>query len=232
LTLFHCHQQLQWTTASCRNTTQSVRESYDRIAEAYACRYASELQRKPLDRELLSRFAAEVNGRGEVCDMGCGPGHVAAYLRDAGAKVFGVDLSPAMVEQAQQLNPDISFQVGDMVALHLPDEGLAAIVAFYAIVNISESALPTVFREMWRVLKPGGQLLLSFHIGNEIVRPDEFLGQPISMDFFFFQPLAIRRLMEAEGFAIDNVVEREPYPVDVEYQSRRAYIFARKATGR
>ena len=144
--------------------------------------------------------------------MGCGLGHVAAYLRDAGAKVFGVDLSPAMVKQARQLNPDISFQVGDMMALDLADERLAGIVAFYAIVNIAESSLPTVFREMWRVLKPGGQLLLSFHIGNEIVHQDEFLGQPISMDFFFFQPLAIRKLLEAEGFAIDNVVEREPYP--------------------
>lgn len=214
-----------------RNTSQSVTESYDRIAEAYANRYASELQRKPLDRELLSRFADEVKGQGEVCDMGCGPGHVAAYLRDAGARVFGVDLSPAMVEQAQRLNPDISFQVGDMMALDLPDERLAGIVAFYAIVNISKSCLPTAFREMWRVLKPGGMLLLSFHIGDEIVRPNEFLGQPISIDFFFFEPLTITRTLEAEGFAIDNVLEREPYPADVEYQSRRAYIFAHKATG-
>jgi len=57
------------------NITQSIRESYDRIADEYARRIFNELQHKPLDRELLNRFAAEIVGSGEVCDMGCGPGH-------------------------------------------------------------------------------------------------------------------------------------------------------------
>jgi SAM-dependent methyltransferase len=208
---------------------QSVREGYDRISEAYASRYANELEHKPLDRELLNRFAAEVKARGEVCDMGCGPGHVARYLRGAGTRVFGVDLSSGMVEQARKLNPHISFQIGDIMALDLPDEGLAGIVAFYAFVNIPESSLPKVFREMSRVLQPQGRLLLSFHIGDQIVHPDELLGQPNSMDFFFFQPLRVRRLLETAGFAIEDVIEREPYSPDVEYQSRRAYILATKA---
>jgi trans-aconitate methyltransferase len=82
------------------NTTQSIRESYDRLADEYARRIFNELQHKPLDRELLNRFASEVVGRGEVCDMGCGPGHVARYLRDKGTTVFGLDLSPRMLEQA------------------------------------------------------------------------------------------------------------------------------------
>jgi trans-aconitate methyltransferase len=68
---------------------KSVRESYDRLAEEYARRLFDELQHKPLDRELLSRLAAEVRGRGEICDMGCGPGHVARYLRDAGSEPTG-----------------------------------------------------------------------------------------------------------------------------------------------
>ena len=209
------------------NDTGSVRASYDRIAAAYACHYANELLHKPLDRELLCRFAAEVKGKGDVCDMGCGPGHIARYLRDADVvNVFGLDLSPQMVEQARQLNPDISFQVGNMLALDLLEASLGGIVAFYAIVNIPENLLPTVFGEMWRVLKPGGRLLLSFHIGDEIVRPDELLGQPISMDFFFFQPAEIVNRIEATGFAIEDIVERGPYAP--EYQSRRAYIFAAK----
>jgi SAM-dependent methyltransferase len=115
--------------------TDSVRESYDRLAEEYARRIFDELQHKPLDRELLDRFAAEVRGLGEICDMGCGPGHVARYLRDAGATVFGLDLSPGMLEQARSLNPGIPFREGNMLALDLPDGALAGIAAFYAIVN-------------------------------------------------------------------------------------------------
>jgi ubiquinone/menaquinone biosynthesis C-methylase UbiE len=159
--------------------------------------------------------------------MGCGPGHVARYLRDAGASVFGLDLSPGMLEQARKLNPDISFREGNMLALDILDGALAGIAAFYAIVNIPKLSLPVVFREIQRVLQPGGLLLLAFHTGNEVLHEDELWGQKISMDFLLLQPSEIRVDLEVAGFTIEEVVEREPYP-DVEYPSRRAYIFARK----
>lgn len=208
--------------------TQSIRESYDQLAEEYARRIFNELQHKPFDRELLNRFAAEVSGRGEVCDMGCGPGHVARYLRDAGTTVFGLDLAPRMLEQARQLNPDIPFREGNMMALDLPDGTLAGITAFYAIVNIPQESLPLVFREMKRVLQPGGLLLLAFHTGDEVLHEDELWGRSVSLDFFLFQPSEIRQYVEGAGLAIAEIIEREPYPPEVEYQSRRAYIFARK----
>jgi trans-aconitate methyltransferase len=104
--------------------TDAIRESYDRLAEDYARRIADELRHKPLDCELLDRFATQTRG-GEVCDMGCGPGHVGRYLRDAGASVFGLDLSPGMLEQARKLNPDILFREGNMLSLDLDDATLA-----------------------------------------------------------------------------------------------------------
>jgi ubiquinone/menaquinone biosynthesis C-methylase UbiE len=210
------------------STTQSIRESYDRIADEYALRIFDELQHKPLDRDLLDRFAAEMAGRGQVCDMGCGPGHVARYLRDAGTNVFGLDLSPKMLEQARRLNPDISFQLGNMTALDLDDRALAGITAFYAIVNIPKQYLSSVFREMHRVLKPGGLLLVAFHTGDEVLQEKELWGRPISMDFLLFQPSAIQQYVEGAGFDMEEIIERAPYAPEVEYQSRRAYIFARK----
>jgi len=207
--------------------TQAIRESYDRVAEEYARRLFDELQHKPLDRELLDRFARRVRNRGEVCDMGCGPGHVARYLKDAGSTAFGLDLSPGMLEQARKLNPDITFREGNMLALDIPDGSLAGIAAFYAIVNLSPESLPTVFAEMRRVLAPSGLLLLAFHVGDEVIQEDELWGLPISMKFRFLQPAEIRRQLETAGLVIEEIIEREPYP-DVEYPSRRAYIFARK----
>jgi len=211
------------------NLTQSIRDSYDRLADEYALRISGELQHKPLDRELLNRFVAEMAGRGEVCDMGCGPGHVARYLRDSGTSVFGLDLSPNMLEEARRLNPDISFRVGNMMALSLEDRTLAGITAFYAIVNIPKESLPVVFREMERVLNPGGLLLLAFHVGDQALRENELWGRAIAMDFFLFEPPEIRRFLEAAGFGIEDMIERGPYAPDVEYQSRRAYVFARKS---
>jgi SAM-dependent methyltransferase len=208
--------------------SQAIRASYDSVADEYARRIFDELKNKPLDRELLDRFAAATAGKGTVCDMGCGPGHVARRLHDAGAQAFGLDLSDAMVEQARRLNPGLTFRQGDMMALDLEDGSLAGITAFYAIVNWPEASLLTVFREMHRVLQAGGLLLLGFHIGDEVLHRTDFLDRPVDMDFYFFQPAAICGLLEQAGFAIKEVVEREPYP-EVEHPTRRAYVFARKA---
>jgi ubiquinone/menaquinone biosynthesis C-methylase UbiE len=209
------------------NIEKSIRGCYDRLAEEYANRIFDELQHKPLDRALLDRFTADVGRHGEVCDMGCGPGHVARYLRDAGTNVFGLDLSPGMLEQARRRNPGIRFREGNMLALELEDRTLAGITAFYAIVNVPREYLPLVFREMERVLQPGGLLLLAFHTGDEVLHQDELWGHPISMDFLLLPPLRVRGYLESAGLEIEEIVEREPYP-EVEYQSRRAYIFARK----
>jgi len=48
------------------------------------------------------------------------------------------------------------------------------------------------------------------------------------MDFFLFQPSEIRQYLEAAGLVVEEMIEREPYAPEVEYQSRRAYIFAFK----
>ena len=147
-----------------------------------------------------------------------------------GVNVFGLDLSSQMIAQAQQLNPDIEFREGNMLALGLADDALAAIVAFYAIVNIPAESLPVAFAEMHRVLQTGGLLLLSFHIGDDVIRPEELWGNRISMEFYRLQPERIQLLLTNAGFGVENTVEREPYAPDVEFQSRRAYIFARKPT--
>ncbi len=115
-----------------------------------------------------------------------------------------------------------------MLALELEDQVLVGITAFYAIVNLPEESLPLVFREMRRVLQPGGLLLLAFHIGDEVVRVQEMWGQPVAMEFFFFRPSAVRRHLEAAGLEVEEIIEREPYAPQVEHQSRRAYIFARR----
>lgn len=209
---------------------ESIRSSYDRLADAYADAIFGELKDKPFDRELLTRFAAEVAGRGGVCDMGCGPGQVARFLHDAGANVFGLDLSSGMIEQARRLNSSIEFREGDMLALDLPDESLAGIAAFYAIVNLSAELRPRAFREMARVLTNGGLLLLAFHVGrDELLDVRELWGRPITMDFYLLDRRTIERELKSAGFEILQIHEREPYPPSIEHQSRRAYLLAVKS---
>jgi 2-polyprenyl-3-methyl-5-hydroxy-6-metoxy-1,4-benzoquinol methylase len=96
--------------------SEELQSSYNRVAENYAEHFRDDLDKKPFDRKMLDWLAEKVGGLGVICDMGCGPGQIACYLHSQGAKVCGVDLSPAMVQQAQRLNPEILFQWGDMLA--------------------------------------------------------------------------------------------------------------------
>ena len=202
--------------------------AYNLVAEEYARRMLHELDHKPRDRELLEQFAKEVAGKGRVADLGTGPGQIARYLHDHGVDAFGIDLSPAMVELARREHPGMEFQQGDMRALPLSDDSLAGMTAFYCIIHIPRPDVTSVLKELRRVLQPGGLLLLSFHRGTQVRHLDEWWEQPVSVDFVYFERDEMVGYLQAAGFLIDEVVERDPYPGSDEAQTQRVYIFARK----
>jgi len=109
----------------------------------------------------------------------------------------------------------------------IPDGTWAGIAAFYSLIHIPRADLPRALGELRRVLRPGGLLLVSFHIGDDTIHLDEWWGQQVCVDFHKFQSAEVADYMTSSGFEIEEIIEREPYP-DVEHQSRRSYIFARK----
>jgi SAM-dependent methyltransferase len=210
-----------------------VRGSYDALAGAYATALLDELDGKPLDRALLDVLAEQCTG--VLLDAGCGPGQIARYLRERGATVVGVDLSPAMIDQARRHHAGIEFVVGDLCRLPFPDGRFAGIAAFYAIVNFAPSELAAPLAELYRVLAPRGLALIAFHMcpaerasgGDERLHVDELWGVPIALDFWYLDRGHVEDRLRAAGFVIEARLEREPYP-DGEHQSRRAYLLARK----
>jgi ubiquinone/menaquinone biosynthesis C-methylase UbiE len=212
--------------ASHRQTTDEVQAAYDAVADRYADQFFDELRHKPFDCKMLD-WLVERCGGGLICDAGCGPGQVARYLRDHGAQACGIDLSPAMIQEAQARNPDLEFNQGNLLALTRVEDGaFAGIAAFYAIVNFDLGDLPRAFRELRRVLKPGGWLLLSFHEGDETRHIDEFLERQVMLDFTFFNAGAVKSALASAGFDVTEAMLRDPY-AGAEYPSRRAYLFAR-----
>ncbi len=208
--------------------SRSGSASYDPVAAAYAENLYGELALKPLDRHLLSRFAEEVRERGRVADVGCGPGQIARYLRDNGADVFGIDLSPEMVRIAAKLNQDIEFCIGDMRHLDLANASLAGIVAFYSLIHFDAPDLERALREFRRAIRDSGVLLIAFHIGDHTLHVDDMWGQSVSLDFHFLLPDAVVAALESSGFRVTEWTERDPYE-GAEHESRRCYLFARPA---
>jgi hypothetical protein len=81
---------------------------------------------------------------------------------------------------------------------------------------------------MRRVLEPGGLLLLAFHTGDEVLRVEEMWGQLVALDFWFYGATEMAAYLEQAGYVVEEIIEREPYAPEVEHQSRRAYILARR----
>lgn len=204
-----------------------VVKQYDTVAKEYAETFSGEHEKKPKDQEMLRRFSQEIGAGSPVWDFGCGPGQTTDYLKNLGLEISGLDLSEKMLEQARAVHPEIHFRQGNMLDLEFKNDTIFGVVAFYAIVHFTKAQVGIAFREIFRVLQPGGIFLLTFHIGEKIIHIDEFLGRRIDINFMFFSTNFIFRCLKDSGFEKIEVIEREPYP-GVEYASRRAYVFAVK----
>jgi SAM-dependent methyltransferase len=182
----------------------------------------------PMDRAMLGVFAELVRSSGiagPVADLGCGSGRVTAHLRDLGLPVFGVDLSPAMVELAKREHPGLRFEVGSILDLDLPDGSVAGALAYYSIIHMPPERLPEAFAEFHRVLAPGGHLLVAFQVGDEPLYLERPLGHEVSLDFQRLQPDEVAGLLEAAGLTVRVRAVREPEPDEAVPQ---AFLLARR----
>jgi SAM-dependent methyltransferase len=205
---------------------RSVRWSYDAVAKEYATGFRGELAGKPLDRALLACLAEQAEDGAPIADLGCGPGHVAAWLAGRGVAAVGIDLSPGMIAVGRREYPQVEFREGDFLELPAADGEFGAAIAFYSIIHLEPGELSRAFQEIHRVLRPHGLFLVSFHIGSEVRHLDEWWAHAVDVDFRFFEPPSISAAIERAGFCTEMRLERVSYPGEVE--TRRAYLLARR----
>ncbi len=188
----------------------ATRASYDAVADAYLGAIDPTLAAYPLDNAVFEVFARQVRSGGLVADVGCGPGWMTARLREYGADAFGIDLSPAMVETARRTYPGIRFEVGSMLALDLPDGGLGGLLSALSIIHVPWERRAEVFAEFHRVLEPGGQLLMVFHVGDGVIHREESMGRKVDLHSYRQQPADITRLLGEAGFSVWAEMLRQP----------------------
>ncbi len=197
---------------------RNTQTSYDRVAVEYGERFKDEMDDKPFDRDCLNRLAREVDRLGPLCDMGCGPGQVARYLHRLGVKTLGVDLSANMVAEAQRLTRRSIFIRGICyLCLMRIIRGAASRLS---IASFTSRANKSWIRcaEMKRVLKPGGILLITFHIGTEVKHLDDWWEKPVNLDFAFYLPTEMETWLKEAGFVLEETLLREPIAeVEVAY---------------
>jgi SAM-dependent methyltransferase len=178
-----------------------TRNSYDAIAASYADQTRDLLDRLLHVRAGVVLFAELVHatGGGPVADVGCGPGHTTALLRELGADAFGIDLSPAMIEIARREHPQARFEVGSMTNLDLEDNSLAGVLAWWSLIHIPDEAVPGVLGQFHRVLRPGGVLAVGFHVGEK----SSGHNQTKPADTHYRPPLQVANWLREAGFTME-----------------------------
>ncbi|HEX4829880.1 MAG TPA: class I SAM-dependent methyltransferase [Trebonia sp.] len=207
----------------------ATREAYDAAAPAYAELFRDSLRDSPLDRAILGAFAEVMRASGErqVADLGCGPGHVTAYLHELGLAAFGVDASPAMIKLARQAYPGLRFDVGSMAALDIPDGMLGGVLSRWSIIHAPPRELPVILAEFHRVLAPGGHLLLGFSASGDPAHATQVFDHAVTPAYRWW-PDHLASMLRASGLAEVARMVREPQPAD-RRQFREVQLLARKA---
>jgi SAM-dependent methyltransferase len=218
---------------SSRTERLRARNAYDAVAERYNQEIGDELTTKPWDRAFRTALV-ETSASGMIADLGCGPGHVAAYLAAQGARVLGIDLSPAMCSQARRRT--IPAAAGDLAALPVASGTLSGIVCWYALIHLGADQRAAAYREMDRVLHPGGHALVAFHTSDAETasggarRLNQWWEREVDLTFRFLDADQEATALEEAGLHVVARIDREPAPG--EHQSQRSYLLVRKAASR
>jgi len=190
-----------------------TRTSYDTVAVSYADQLRDALAGKPYLRATLALFADLVHaaGGGSVADVGCGPGHVTAHLHELGIDAVGIDLSPVMIDIARRDHPHLRFEVGSMTDLDLADASVAGLLAFWSLIHVPDDALPTILGHFRRAVRPGGVLLVGFHVGDESrLKTQGYGGHPMKVYVHRRQPGHVAARLRDAGFAVEAQILLDP----------------------
>lgn len=207
---------------------EKVRTAYAAVAVPYGERFDDELADLPFESWLLRRVA-ELAGGAPVIEVGTGPGHVAAFLAGAGANATGLDLTPEMVDEARRRHPRVTYQVGDFRQLLRPttQDGWGAVLAWYALVHLAASELPSAIASLVRPLRVGGWLVLALHAGTEVRTITEWFGHDVDLDFVLHDPAEVVAIVERAGLRDVEWYRRGPVTARGE-ATERLYVLARK----
>ena len=137
------------------------RTGWNRAAATYESAFATAT--RPFVAPLLD--AASIAAGDAVLDLCCGPGFVGASAAERGARVGGLDFSPAMLTEARARFPGIAFTYGDAESPPFPDAAFDAVVSNFGVHHVPRPAL--ALAGVHRILKPRGRFAFSIWAGHD-----------------------------------------------------------------
>jgi len=185
-----------------------VRDGYDEIADAYDD-HRTEETHVGFESPITDRFFDALDEGSRVLDAGCGGGRPVLQRLDRAHDTVGLDISTRQLELSRERAPTASLAQGDLARLPFGDDSFDALVSFYAIIHVPKDEHEQVLAEFERVLRPGGELLVSMGaIEGWEGTNDDWLDTGTAMEWSYYGPEQSREIVEAAGF--DVLDERVP----------------------
>lgn len=165
-----------------------VVDTYNKIAYIYTNKYFSDLT----DTSYIDKFLNQLPKRGNVLDVGCGPGTFSKYLVQKGFVVAGVDLSEEMIKIAKNKVKEATFKVMDMRRLDFDKGFFDGLLIAYSLIHIPSTEIAHTLKGFKKVLKTGGLIMLIAQSGepDKIVDEPLLKGEQIFINFFTQQRLS------------------------------------------
>jgi len=118
---------------------------------------------------------------GKVIEAGCGPGRFVMYLSKKGVDVTGIELGQETVDKVRAIIPELDIRQGDVLKLPFADNTISGIISLGVVEHFIEGP-QKVLKEMNRVLKPGGYMVVTTTSFNHLRKIKYFLGFGIMND--------------------------------------------------
>ena len=128
---------------------EQVRGGYGTLAERYIELFGSIAEVHVDDLALINRHLA-IRPGGTVLDVGCGPGHITAYLNSLNVDATGIELVPEFIAHARATYPDSCFELGSFRQLAVPDRTIAGMLVWYSLIHVPPGELDEVLAKLRR----------------------------------------------------------------------------------